>query len=218
MKLWLSLFALTFLLTINVGTSQKDDMYNCEDVNIVTREQWRARNAMRNRRIHLPVNHIVMLHTVTKFCRSRQQCSRAVQFIQDLHLDDRGWWDIAYNFLVGGDGNIYEGRGWLNTASFAMYYNYISFGIAFIGNFNKDRPTEAMVNATQNLIKCGIKKGYISPTSEIHGHRDITCTESPGDNLYAVIRNWDNFKGGRLPNYYCNKLGPPDANRDIVNE
>ncbi|GBM30904.1 hypothetical protein AVEN_236330-1 [Araneus ventricosus] len=67
-----------------------DDMYNCEDVNIVTREQWRARNAMRNRRIHLPVNHIVILHTVTKFCNSRQQCSRAVQFIQDLHLDDRG--------------------------------------------------------------------------------------------------------------------------------
>ncbi|GFY73297.1 peptidoglycan recognition protein, partial [Trichonephila inaurata madagascariensis] len=128
------------------------------------------------------------------------------------------WWDIAYNFLVGGDGNVYEGRGWFHTGSHAVNYNTIALGLSFMGNFNKDKPNEAMLNATLNLIKCGVKKGYFSPTREIHGHRDVACTESPGNHLYAVIRNWEFFKGGRLPNYYCRKLPMPDANKDIVNE
>lgn len=32
--------------------------------------------------------------------------------MQTFHIESRGWGDIAYNFLVGGDGSIYVGRGW----------------------------------------------------------------------------------------------------------
>jgi hypothetical protein len=32
--------------------------------------------------------------------------------IQDWHISGNGWCDIGYSFLVGGDGNVYEGRGW----------------------------------------------------------------------------------------------------------
>ena len=41
--------------------------------------------------------------------------------------------DIAYNFLVGGDGQTYEGRGWNVTGAFAPEVNNKSLGIAFIG-------------------------------------------------------------------------------------
>ncbi|GIY99303.1 peptidoglycan-recognition protein SC2 [Caerostris extrusa] len=211
MNAWILIFTFTF----TVATSIKDDdMFDCGDVNIVSRDQWRARNAMRVRKIRVPVNHIIILHTVTNFCSSQQQCTRAVQFVQDMHLDDRGWWDIAYNFLVGGDGQIYEGRGWQHTASFAINYNTIAYGVAFIGNFNRDTPSELMLNATQNFIRCGIRK----VTYEIHGHRDVSCTESPGNNLYSEIRNWNNFKGGRMPNYHCKKLERPIVNRDAIND
>ncbi|GFT61855.1 peptidoglycan recognition protein [Nephila pilipes] len=218
MKIWIIMFPLIFAEIGKAESSIKDISVDCDDVNIVSREEWRARNPMRVRKTHLPLNHIIILHTVTDFCTSLKQCRRNVQFIQDMHLDDRGWWDIAYSFLVGGDGNVYEGRGWFNTGSFAVNYNQNSLGIAFIGNFNKEKPTQKMLNATLNLLKCGVKKGYLSPTREIHGHRDVACTESPGNNLYAVIRNWQYFKGGRLPNYYCKTLPPPDANKDIINE
>jgi hypothetical protein len=32
--------------------------------------------------------------------------------IQEWHINGNGWCDIGYSFLVGGDGNVYEGRGW----------------------------------------------------------------------------------------------------------
>lgn len=32
-------------------------------------------------------------------------------------MESRNWWDIAYNFLIGGDGAVYEGRGWDSEGS-----------------------------------------------------------------------------------------------------
>lgn len=43
--------------------------------------------------------------------------------------------DIGYNFLIGGDGRIYEGLGFGIRGEHAPRYNSQSIGIAFIGNF-----------------------------------------------------------------------------------
>lgn len=32
--------------------------------------------------------------------------------MQTYHMESKNWDDIAYNFIVGGDGAVYEGRGW----------------------------------------------------------------------------------------------------------
>jgi peptidoglycan recognition protein len=31
----------------------------------------------------------------------------------------QGWSDIGYNFIVGEDGNVYEGRGWTKVGAHA---------------------------------------------------------------------------------------------------
>lgn len=36
-------------------------------------------------------------------------CTFQVRTIQTFHIESRGWDDIGYNFLVGGDGAIYVG-------------------------------------------------------------------------------------------------------------
>ena len=43
--------------------------------------------------------------------------------------------DIGYNFLVGEDGNVYEGRGWNTIGVHAPTYNRNIIGICIIGDF-----------------------------------------------------------------------------------
>lgn len=40
-----------------------------------------------------------------------------------------GWLDIGYSFVVGEDGNAYEGRGWDKVGSHTLHYNSIGLGI-----------------------------------------------------------------------------------------
>lgn len=40
-----------------------------------------------------------------------------------------------FSFLIGGDGNVYEGAGWHKVGAHTRGYNTRSLGIAFIGNY-----------------------------------------------------------------------------------
>ena len=67
-----------------------------------------------------------------------------------------GWWDIGYNFLIGEDGRVYEGRGWDAVGAHTLGYNSVSIGIAFIGDFRGRSPNAAAIRASLQLISCGI--------------------------------------------------------------
>ena len=51
--------------------------------------------------------------------------------IQDYHMDDRDWWDIGYNFLIGQDGRIYEGRGFTVQGAHCSGWNTQTLGNNF---------------------------------------------------------------------------------------
>lgn len=48
---------------------------------------------------------------------------------QKYHMDTNKWDDIGYNFLVGGDGDIFEGRGWLYEGTHCKGLNSQSIGM-----------------------------------------------------------------------------------------
>lgn len=50
-------------------------------------------------------------------------------------MDHNKWSDIGYNFLVGEDGLVYEGRGWGKRGAHCPKFNPKSIGICVIGNF-----------------------------------------------------------------------------------
>jgi len=84
-----------------------------------------------------PVRLIIIHHTVTASCFNPQQCLLALRQIRADHLR-RKFRDIGYNFLIGGDGRIYEGLGFGIRGEHAPNYNSQSIGIAFIGNFQSE--------------------------------------------------------------------------------
>ena len=61
--------------------------------------------------------------------------------------------DIGYNFLIGGDGNIYEGRGFGTKGAHSPCYHQYAYGIAFIGNFCRQMPESKALQAYEKLMQ-----------------------------------------------------------------
>lgn len=154
------------------------------------------------------------------------ECARLVRDFQTYHIESKGWDDIGYNFLVGGDGSIYVGRGWdyqgtvFFIISFAIcllmenfkfwfgidfsgahsrLFNPKSICIAFIGNFFKTLPPECSLTAAQELIKEGVRMGKLKEDYRLYGHRQLIPTISPGNRLYEHLQTWDHWSAEVLP-------------------
>jgi len=67
-----------------------------------------------------------------------------------------GWADIGINFLVGEDGNTYEGSGWDRVGEQTGIYSSVSISVSLIGSFMTQNPNAAALSVTQQLIACGI--------------------------------------------------------------
>jgi peptidoglycan recognition protein len=102
---------------------------------IVSRAEWGARPPLEEIYQAVPVPYVVIHHGASAPCFDQASCSSMVQVYQNLHMDTNGWPDIGYNFLVGEDGNVYEGRGWDKVGAHAPGYNFNSIGVCFIGTF-----------------------------------------------------------------------------------
>lgn len=108
-------------------------------------------------------------------------------------MESRGWDDIAYNFLVGGDGLVYEGRGWDNQGAHTKGYNTDSICIAFIGTYSNDLPKNISINAAFELIDEGVKLKKLQENYKLYGARQLNGLESPGEKFYSVIKTWPHW-------------------------
>lgn len=96
---------------------------------------------------------------------------------------------LAYHFVIGngsssGDGEIEIGSRWtrqINGGHVASdYLNNIALGICFVGDFNRDVPTEAQRDSLEELID--YLKKRLRTKVDVKAHRDINPkpTDCPG--------------------------------------
>ena len=105
-----------------------------------------------------------------------------VKRIQRLHQEDRGWNDVAYNFLVGDSGQIYEGRGFGNRSAAQggnsrqeiNYNNKHYVAVCWLGGSNPtDKPSAKAIQAVRWLYK--------EVGGELRPHSSFKQTNCPGD-------------------------------------
>ena len=189
---------------------------------IISREEWGARPPVEeSSRLPDLLPMVFLHHSAMAECEDRPSCDAAVREIQDLHIDNNGWWDIGYrsdlrrqpiqsphryfSFLIGGDGLIYEGRGWnvqgAHTLGFNTYY-----GICFMGDFSSHDPTTPAMAAYTSLVDCALETGKIAVSYQMFGHRQTQPeggTECPGYSLYTTIQSWPHWVGLTLTTTDC---------------
>lgn len=139
-----------------------------------------------------PAKYVVVGHTVSKTCQTPADCERIMTNIQSDHIR-RGFCDIGYNFLIGDDGYIYEGRGWGVFGAHTYGFNCDSIGVGLIGQFNKDIPSSDMFDMLQLLIEEGLRINEISKDYKLVFQSQINQKPSPGTNVEEVLKDWDHW-------------------------
>lgn len=165
------------------------------DFDLVGREGWGALQPVQVEPVTTPVPFVIIHHTyIPAACADMQACILAMQWMQDFHMNNRTWNDIGYTFAIGGDGRVYEGRGWGTVGAHAPNYNNKSVGITLIGDWTVQLPPEEQLATAHKLIAFGVRQGYIREDYILHGHRQVReGTECPGDRLFKEISAWPHF-------------------------
>lgn len=138
---------------------------------ILTRAQWGADESLRYNsaggelwaREYTTPRKAIIHETVT--INNDPNPAATVRAIYYYHAVVRGWGDIGYNYLVDGQGNIYEGRaGGPNVVGgHARCYNWGTIGIAALGNFSQVAPSPATVRAIERILAWKFKEHGIDP-------------------------------------------------------
>ncbi|XP_059426234.1 N-acetylmuramoyl-L-alanine amidase-like [Carassius carassius] len=145
-----------------------------------------------------PLPFLYIHHTAipSKPCLNLQMCSKNMKAMQHFHQKQRGWYDIGYSFVVGSDGYIYEGRGWMSVGAHTKGRNTVGYGVAFIGDYTAHLPAQHdMELVHHHLVNCGVSKGFLKENFTILGHRQVVAgTKCPGESLYSEITTWEHYK------------------------
>ncbi|XP_044614141.1 peptidoglycan recognition protein 3 isoform X2 [Equus asinus] len=135
----------------------------CGAPTIVSRKEWSARSLTCRAQLTLPVAFVITDQLMGMECQEQNVCSQRLRGLQSHSVYTKGWCDVAYNFLVGDDGRVYEGVGWNVQGVHTPGYNNVSLGLAFFGNKLGSSPSLAALSAAEGLISYAIQRGYLSP-------------------------------------------------------
>jgi N-acetylmuramoyl-L-alanine amidase len=126
----------------------------------------------------------------------------------------KGWSDVCYEFFIGRDGDVWEGRAGALTGPVVADATGGSQGFAqlicLLGDFTSQLPTDAAMRSlvkvlawlsdryvidigadvTTSFVSRGSQRwpaGTPVTTNTISGHRDMSFTSCPGDALYPLL-------------------------------
>ncbi|XP_055851974.1 peptidoglycan-recognition protein SC2 [Episyrphus balteatus] len=165
-------------------------------INIINKSEWGGLVAVSKSSLEINLEYAVIHHSAGSYCNTTETCKQQMRNIQSYHMKTLGWDDIGYNFGIGADGNVYEGRGFGIQGAHASGWNTKSIGIMFIGNYNDHTPTNTQILLAKELLNEGVFQGYLSPKYVLYGHRQVGKTECPGNKLFAEIQKWSHWKIG----------------------
>jgi transcriptional regulator with XRE-family HTH domain len=169
---------------------------------IISREDSQGRRLTWPIEQNQAIKKFIVHHTgeVVDEAREPRELMRAIYY---YHTITRGWGDIGYNYVIDQKGNIYEGRagGIATVGAHTAYYNTGTIGMALMGNFNVEEPTEAQLKVLTLLIADHSVRFDVNPVAKsnwlgtysdnIAGHKDVAQpghgTACPGVNLHNKL-------------------------------
>ncbi len=138
-------------------------------------------------------------HTALKVTGDARSGVERMRALYQYHAQNRGWGDIGYHYMIDEQGNIYEGRagGEFVVGGHAYCNNVGTIGIAMMGNFDVEQPTQAQTHSLQWLLRLLAEKYHLDTgnTTMFHGktlpvivgHRQLVSTDCPGLAVWTAL-------------------------------
>lgn len=144
------------------------------------------------RRYSPKVKQIVVHHTAQEAQIDGRTGLEKMRALYEYHANNRGWGDVGYHYIIDDSGKIYEGRsgGDYVVGGHAYCNNVGTIGVAMMGNFEMEKPTNAQLKSLKWLLDHLSTKYKIHPEATIAhrgkrmptivGHNDLIPTICPG--------------------------------------
>lgn len=178
------------------GSNQPSAQETCsradEPPTINPRASW---NPADRDRVPPPIGDPQMItvhHTVTQNNYNTSDAQQ-IRGVQNYHINDEGYADIGYHYVIGWDGDIYEARRPTTQGAHVRYHNPNNLGIALLGNFEDHGvgPTDAQLDSVTRLIRHLADKHDIDINGQnINGHQDFpehTSNACPGTHFASQL-------------------------------
>lgn len=155
---------------------------------ILGRGVWGANEALRKAppEYNRTLQQMHVHHTVSRNDYTRASVPGLIRGMYWYHTQSLGWNDIGYNFLIDRFGRIWEGRYGgvvaLVRGAHTLGFNYNSFGVSLIGNFERRAPSRYAVRALVRLAAWKLDYYRLRPAG-------LATVVSQGSDLYPVGRS-----------------------------
>jgi hypothetical protein len=160
-------------------------------VNIVSRADWGARHEDGAGPAPLPAEEVWLHHSVTVApdlvppYDDEDAAMRVLEAIGEAKFG-RG---VSYTFAVMPSGRVFAGHSPGRLGAHTKGRNSRARAIVLVGNYDRDQPGAAQLEATAALLVHGERQGYWTGNQLAGGHRDVpgAATVCPGRHAHALI-------------------------------
>ncbi len=162
---------------------------SAEEVDLVPRATWGAADPIvdRMREHGRAIEHVTIHHTASLNGDGKDELA-VMRAVQRFHQgSERSWGDLAYHFLIGPSGTVYEGRDPKYAADTSTRYDPAGhLTLCLMGNFEEEEPTDAALSALVRLT-VDLLAAHDLPPDAVTTHRRVAATACPGANLEAWL-------------------------------
>lgn len=105
----------------------------------------------------------------------------SVDTIRKWHVEDNGWSDIGYHWVIALNGSIEKGRPESKSGAHAKGHNANSIGVVYVGGCDAAmNPKDTRTDKQKESLRCLLEdlKGRY-PNAQIIGHRDVSSKACP---------------------------------------
>ncbi len=110
-----------------------------------------------------------------------------METIRRWHVEDRGWSDIGYHFVIELDGTVRTGRPLERIGAHVRGQNRDSIGICYVGGVDRDgRPKDTRTPEQKRALyalTADLKRRF--PAASVHGHNEFAAKACPSFDAHA---------------------------------